>query len=74
MRSHLPLMEQILADGSDIRLDDNGELVVTPLKADDVPESVKALRAAVDRLLPRVELTDLLVERGRPAVDNWTGF
>lgn len=69
LESHLPLMEQILADGGDIRLDDNGELVVTPLKADDVPESVKALRAAVDRLLPRVELTDLLVE-----VDNWTGF
>ena len=61
-------MEQILADGGDIRLDD-GELVVTPLKAEDVPESVKLLRAAVDRLLPRVELTDLLVE-----VDNWTGF
>ncbi|WP_138485253.1 DUF4158 domain-containing protein [Dyadobacter bucti] len=69
LESHLPLMEQILADGGDIRLDDDGELVVTPLKADDIPESVKALRAAVDRLLPRVELTDLLVE-----VDNWTGF
>jgi TnpA family transposase len=69
LESHLPLMEQILADGGDIRLDDDGELVVTPLKADDIPESVKALRAAVDKLLPRVELTDLLVE-----VDNWTGF
>lgn len=69
LESHLPLMEQILAQGGDIRLDEAGELVVTPSKAEELPPSVKPLRAAIDQALPRVELTDLLVE-----VDAWTGF
>lgn len=69
LESHLPLMEQLLAEGGDIRLDEEGELVITPLKAEELPPSVAALRAVIDKLLPRVELTDVLVE-----VDAWTGF
>ena len=64
LESHLPLLEKLLAEGGDIRLDQQGELVITPLKAEGLPKSVVALRAVIDRLLPRVELTDVL--RGRP--------
>lgn len=69
LESNLPLMEQILAQEGDIRLDEEGELVVTPLKAEELPESVKRLRHLIDQRLPAVELTDVLVE-----VDAWTGF
>ena len=69
LESHLPLMEKLLAEGGDIRLDEQGDLVITPLKAEELPESVVVLRAIIDKLLPQVELTDVLVE-----VDTWTGF
>lgn len=69
LEANLPLIEQILAQEGDIRIDDEGELVVTPLKAEELPESVKRLRQLIDGRLPAVELTDVLVE-----VDAWTGF
>lgn len=69
LESHLPRIEQILAEGGDIRLDEEGELIVTPLKAEELADSVKMLRTIIDRGLPQVELTDVLVE-----VDTWTGF
>ena len=52
LESHLPLLEQLLAEGSDIRLDEQGELVITPPKAQELPRSVATLRAVIDRLLP----------------------
>lgn len=69
LESNLPLIEQILAQEGDIRIDEEGELVVTPLKAEELSESVKRLRHLIDQRLPAIELTDVLVE-----VDAWTGF
>ena len=69
LESALPLLEQILQEGGDIRLDEKGELVITPLEAEDIPASAVELNEALFALLPEVELTDLLVE-----VDRWTGF
>jgi TnpA family transposase len=69
LEANLPLIEHLLAKGDDIRLDEEGELVVTPLKAEELPDSVKQLRAVIDKGLPQVELTDVVVE-----VDAWTGF
>ena len=44
-------------------------LVVTPLDKLDEPESLVALRAAVQARMPHVELPELLLE-----VEAWTGF
>ena len=51
-----------------VRLED-GELVVPTFDAEKHPPSVKALEEAVSRRLPRLDLTDLLIE-----IDAWTGF
>jgi TnpA family transposase len=45
-----------------------GVLKITPLKAEEPPEAGRLAQAAYD-LVPRVKVTDLLLE-----VDSWTGF
>jgi TnpA family transposase len=55
-----------------LRVEAEGEretVVLTPLDAVEEPASLKALRAKVDALLPRIDLPDVLLE-----VDAWTGF
>jgi hypothetical protein len=47
---------------------DGGELKITPLKATTPSEANVARNAAYD-LLPRIRITDLLMEN-----DRWTGF
>lgn len=65
-------MDRIIPYTSQFRIED-GNLIVSALKAENglqnVPESVEQLQALITGRLPRVELTDLLIE-----VDNWTHF
>ena len=44
-------------------------LVVSPIEAEENPPSLLLLRKLIDERLPRVDITELLIE-----VDNLTGF
>lgn len=66
----LPQMAALLASGHESYVDEAaGRLVVPRLQAEELSASVTALQAEMTCRLPRVELTDLLVE-----VDGWTQF
>ena len=54
-----------LASNPDLRIERRGgrdEIVLTPLDADNEPDSLIALRAQVEALLPEVEIADLPLE------------
>jgi len=60
-------LEPLLATGDGpVRMDDRGEVVVSKLSAIEVPEAVEQLRMQLVELLPRPQLTELLIE-----VDRW---
>ena len=61
-------LDRELSGDGNVRIED-GKLVLTPLKAEELPESCKHLKGLISERLPRVELADLLIE-----VDNWTRF
>jgi hypothetical protein len=48
---------------------EQGNLVLSPLEAEDRPDSVVELERLIDERLPYVELSELLIE-----VDHWTGL
>ncbi len=58
-------LEQVLAagDGS-VRLDENGDLVISPLTAEDVPTEAVALKAELTEMLPFAPIVSLLIELG----------
>ena len=65
-------LEAQLARGGgpgEVRLNGDGELVVPPLAAEDVPAEAEALRAELGAMLPRVPIASVLVE-----ADARTGF
>jgi hypothetical protein len=62
-------VERLLArKDSHVRIDDN-QIVLSPLEADPRPASAEALAAHITERLPRVALSELLME-----VDTWTHF
>jgi TnpA family transposase len=65
-------LEPQLARGGgpgEVRLGADGELVIPPLTAEDVPAEAEALRDELGALLPRVPIASVLVE-----IDARTGF
>lgn len=61
-------MDGVLARQEKVRLED-GELIISPLQAEELPASQRLLSEQIALRLPRLELADLLVE-----VDGWTHF
>ena len=51
------------ANKGDVRIE-NGKLVMPRLKEEELPESARKLQALVTARLPRIEITDLLIEVG----------
>lgn len=68
LKSLLAPMQALLEVGNDLRLE-AGQLVLTRLAAEEVPPAAKALQEEINRRMPVVELTDILVE-----VNNWVCF
>lgn len=66
-KSYSILNRGLPSDDSVIIKDKN--LSISPTSAEDEPQSVKALKKLISDRLPRIELTELLIE-----VDQWTGF
>jgi hypothetical protein len=63
-------LEQTLAeDDGPVRLDDEGDLVISPLTAEDVPAEAVALKAELTEMLPFAPIVSLLIE-----LDQCTGF
>ncbi len=52
-----------------VRLDDDGDLVISPLSAEDVPGEALALKAELTEMLPFAPIVSLLIE-----MDKRTGF
>jgi Domain of unknown function (DUF4158)/Tn3 transposase DDE domain len=65
-------LESQLARGAglgELRLSSDGELIIPPLTAEDVPADAAALRVELGAMLPRVPIASVLVE-----IDARTGF
>ncbi|MEU4376994.1 Tn3 family transposase [Pseudonocardia alni] len=56
-------LEQVLAAGDGpVRLDDAGDLVISPLTAEDIPGEAVALKAELTDMLPFAPIVSLLIE------------
>lgn len=64
----LTRVNKVIKNSNKVRID-NGDLVVSPLESEGKTETRVALEERIDRMIPLVELTNLLIE-----VDNWTNF
>lgn len=63
-------LETVLAEGEGpVRVDEGGELVISPLTAEDVPAEAIALKAEPTELLPFAPIVSLLIE-----LDKRTGY
>jgi TnpA family transposase len=68
LRELLPRVDDLLTQNGKARMD-KGRLIVSPLTAEDRPDSAVELEQRIEDKLPRIELSDLLIE-----VDRWTQF
>jgi hypothetical protein len=62
-------VEGLLSQSDSDLIEERGKLVLSPIKADEKTLELKRLAQQITARLPRIEITDLLVE-----VDSWTNF
>jgi len=68
LKESLRQLEQQVSKNDNVRIE-NEKLTFTPFDAEDLPDSCLRLRKLITQRLPRLDLTDLLIE-----VDGWTNF
>lgn len=68
LKELLPRLDRMLDRSDGIRIEE-GELIVPGFEADPRPQRVLDLDNRLSKMLPQIELTDLLIE-----VDTWTQF
>ncbi len=70
LRTALGELEKALGEGDGpVRLDGDGDLVISPLSAEDVPSEAIALKAELTEMLPFAPVVSLLIE-----LDKRTGY
>ena len=69
LQSLVERVETLHADRNSWLRTEKGKWVLTPLEGEDRPASADTLEDAIAERLPRLDITDLLIE-----VDQWTGF
>ena len=65
----LEKFHQTINDNNQVRIDENDELIISPLKAEDLPLSAQNLQQLIGKMLPKVDLSELFIE-----MDKLTGF
>ena len=65
----LEKLHQTINDNDKVRMDENDELIISPLRAEDLPLSAQKLQQLVGKSLPQIDLSELLME-----IDKLTGF
>jgi TnpA family transposase len=61
-------VDKLLNKSDKIRME-KGEIVISPLEAEEKPQSLLGLEEIINKRLPQVDLSDLLIE-----VDNWINY
>jgi hypothetical protein len=70
LHASLTELERLLASGAGpVRLGKDGELIIPPLSAEDIPAEAAALKSELTELLPFAPIVSLLIE-----LDRRTGF
>ncbi|WP_043236906.1 Tn3 family transposase [Streptomyces violaceusniger] len=66
-------LEETLKRGDGpVRLNDDGELVISPLTAEDIPSEAEELHGELERMLPNVPIASLLMDRHTGFLDCFT--
>ncbi len=65
----LEKFHQTINKNEQVRLDENDELIISPLRAEDLPLSAQKLQQLIGKSLPQIDLSELLME-----IDKLTGF
>lgn len=61
-------VDKMLGNDGKVRMEGD-QLIISPIEAMEEPESLKTLNRLINQRLPRIDLSDLLIE-----VDRWTNF
>ena len=65
----LEKFHQTIQDSDKVRISNEGELIISPLQAEDLPPMAQKLQRLVGQRLPRIDLSELIIE-----IDKLTGF